>query len=107
VSSPFLVQLYYVILTLQLDQFLGSRSGAFASAIIYTNAYSLELKGVAVGATIVFIAGLIDDIVCLRARLKLLIQIIAVSIMIYYGVVADFLPNVWWDHTLEIAITFI
>ncbi len=80
---------------------------AFASAIIYTNAYSLELKGVAVGATIVFIAGLIDDIMCLRARLKLLIQIIAVSIMIYYGVVADFLPNVWWGYTLEIAITFI
>jgi UDP-GlcNAc:undecaprenyl-phosphate GlcNAc-1-phosphate transferase len=80
---------------------------AFASAIIYTNAYSLELKGVAVGATIVFIAGLIDDIMCLRARLKMLIQIIAVSIMIYYGVVADFLPNVWWGYTLEIAITFI
>ena len=27
---------------------------AFASTIIYTNSYSLELKGVAVGATIVF-----------------------------------------------------
>ncbi len=80
---------------------------AFASAIIYTNSYSLELKGVAVGATIVFIAGLIDDIVCLRARLKMFIQIIAVSIMIYYGVVADFLPNVWWGHVLEITITFI
>jgi UDP-GlcNAc:undecaprenyl-phosphate/decaprenyl-phosphate GlcNAc-1-phosphate transferase len=80
---------------------------AFASTIIYTNAYSLELKGVAIGATIVFVVGLIDDIVCLRARLKLLVQIIAVSIMIYYGVVADFLPNVWWGYTLEIAITFI
>ncbi|MCP4252398.1 MAG: undecaprenyl/decaprenyl-phosphate alpha-N-acetylglucosaminyl 1-phosphate transferase [Candidatus Scalindua sp.] len=80
---------------------------AFASTIIYTNSYSLELKGVAVGATIVFISGLIDDIVCLRARLKLIIQVIAVSIMIYYGVVADFLPNVWWGHVLEIAITFL
>ncbi|MCP4413217.1 MAG: undecaprenyl/decaprenyl-phosphate alpha-N-acetylglucosaminyl 1-phosphate transferase, partial [Gammaproteobacteria bacterium] len=80
---------------------------AFASTIIYTNSYSLELKGVAVGATIVFISGLIDDIVCLRARLKLIIQVIAVAIMIYYGVVADFLPNVWWGHVLEIAITFL
>ena len=80
---------------------------AFASTIIYTNTYSLELKGVAIGATIVFIAGLIDDIVCLRARLKLLIQLIAVSIMIYYGVVADFLPNVWWGYVLEITITFL
>jgi UDP-GlcNAc:undecaprenyl-phosphate GlcNAc-1-phosphate transferase len=80
---------------------------AFASTIIYTNSYSLGLKGVAVGATIVFITGLVDDIVFLRARLKLFIQIIAVSIMIYYGVVADFLPNAWWGHILEIAITFL
>lgn len=80
---------------------------AFASAIIYNNAYSLELKGIAIGATIVFIAGLIDDIICLPARLKLFVQIIAVSIMIYCGVAADFLPNVWWGYTLEIAITFI
>lgn len=80
---------------------------AFASAIIYTNSYSLELKGVAIGATIVFITGLVDDIVCLRARLKLFIQILAVSVMIYYGVVADFLPNTWWGQILEIAITFL
>ena len=80
---------------------------AFASTIIYNNAYSVELKGVAIGATIIFIVGLIDDIMCLRASLKLFIQVIAVSIMIYYGVVADFLPNVWWGHTLEVIITFI
>jgi len=80
---------------------------AFASTIIYTNSYSLELKGVAIGATIVFIAGLVDDIVFLRARLKLLIQIIAVSVMIYYGVIADFLPNTWWGQILEITITFL
>ena len=80
---------------------------AFVSAIIITNSYSLELKGVAIGATIIFIIGLIDDIVTLRARLKIIIQIIAVSIMIYYGVVADFLPNTWWGHFFEIAITFL
>ncbi len=80
---------------------------AFAGAIIYNNAYSVELKGVAVGATIIFIVGLIDDIMCLRARLKLLVQAIAVAIMIYYGVVADFLPNVWWGYILEVIITFV
>ncbi|MBC8555196.1 MAG: undecaprenyl/decaprenyl-phosphate alpha-N-acetylglucosaminyl 1-phosphate transferase [Candidatus Brocadiales bacterium] len=80
---------------------------AFASTIIYTNSYSLELKGVAIGATLIFITGLIDDIVDLRAGLKILIQIIAVSIIIRYGVVADFLPNTWWGHFFEIAITFL
>ena len=80
---------------------------AFASAIIYNHAYSVELKGIAVGATIVFITGLVDDIVCLRARFKLIAQVAAVSVIIYYGVVAEFLPNVWWCSILEIAITFI
>ena len=79
---------------------------AFASAIIFNNAYSVELKGIAVGATIVFIVGLIDDIVCLRASLKLFVQMIAVAIMIHYGVVADFLPNVWWGKLFETLITF-
>ena len=80
---------------------------AFASAVIITNSYSIELKGAAIGATIIFITGLIDDIVCLRAGLKLFIQAIAVSVMIYYGVVADFLPDTWWGHILEITITFL
>jgi UDP-GlcNAc:undecaprenyl-phosphate GlcNAc-1-phosphate transferase len=79
---------------------------AFASAIIYNNAFSVELKGVAVGATIVFIVGLIDDVKRLSAKLKLFVQMIAVAIMIHYGVVADFLPNVWWGKLLETLITF-
>ena len=80
---------------------------AFASTIIYNDAFSLELKGVAIGATIVFVTGLIDDANHLSANLKLFVQMIAVAIMIYYGVVADFLPNTWWGHILEIAITFL
>ncbi|ODS32130.1 MAG: putative glycosyltransferase [Candidatus Scalindua rubra] len=80
---------------------------AFASAIIYNNVFSLELKGVAIGATIVFIIGLIDDFKFLPAMLKLFIQVVAVSIMICYGVVVDILPNVWWGKSLEIVITII
>ncbi|MFQ5964876.1 MAG: glycosyltransferase family 4 protein [Candidatus Scalinduaceae bacterium] len=80
---------------------------AFASAIIYNDVFSLELKGIAIGATIVFFIGLIDDIRHLSATSKLFVQIIAVFIMIYYGVVADFLPNVWWGRLLEIFITVI
>ncbi len=78
---------------------------SFATAIIYNNVYSLGLKGIAIGATIIFVTGLIDDIIHLRAGLKLIVQIIAVSIMMYYGVVAEFLPNVWWGKLLEVMIT--
>ena len=106
---PFLIQLYSFILTLQLDQFLGSRSAvyiAFAGMIIYNDAFSLELKGVAIGATIVFVLGLIDDFKRVPAKLKLFVQMIAVAIMIHYDVVAHFLPDVWWGKLFEVLITF-
>jgi UDP-N-acetylmuramyl pentapeptide phosphotransferase/UDP-N-acetylglucosamine-1-phosphate transferase len=80
---------------------------AFAGTIIYNDVFSLELKGVAIGATIVFITGLIDDVYHLSAKLKLIVQMTAVAIMIHYGVVADFLPNVWWGKLFEVLITFL
>jgi UDP-GlcNAc:undecaprenyl-phosphate GlcNAc-1-phosphate transferase len=78
---------------------------SFAATILYNDVYSDELKGVAIGATIVFITGLIDDIVSLRASIKLIVQFVATFIMIQYGVVADFLPNTWWGRLFEIVIT--
>ncbi len=80
---------------------------AFAFAIIYNDVYSVEMKGIAISATIIFILGIIDDIKGLRATVKLAVQSIAIFIMISYGVVADFLPNTWWGHTCEIFITYI
>ncbi len=80
---------------------------AFAVTIIHNDVYSPELKGVAVGATIVFIMGLIDDIKSLPAILKLIVQLVATYVMIRYGVVADFLPNVWWGKFFEIVITML
>jgi len=79
---------------------------AFAGTIIYNDVFSLELKGVALGATIVFLVGLTDDVKRLSAKLKLFVQMVAVAIMINYGVVADFLPNVWWGKLFETLITF-
>ena len=80
---------------------------AFAIAILYNDVYSLELKGVAIGATIVFIMGLIDDVKSLPAKLKLLVQIGATMVMIQYGVAADFLPNTWWGKLGETVVTLI
>lgn len=80
---------------------------AFAGAILYNNVYSLELKGVAIGATIVFLMGLVDDVKSLPATLKLLVQIGATLVMVQYGVIADFLPNTWWGKLGEIVVTLI
>lgn len=80
---------------------------AFACSIIQNDVYSHELKGIAIGATIVFITGLIDDVKSLPAPLKLAVQVASVIIMIQYGVVADFLPNTWWGRSFEIIITIL
>ncbi len=80
---------------------------SFAFTIVYNNVFSFELKGVAIGATIIFLVELIDDIKPLPALVKLCFQTVAVSILIQYGVVADFLPNHWWCEILEIIITII
>lgn len=80
---------------------------SFSVTIIYNNVFSFELKGIAIGATLIFVVELIDDIRPLPALIKLLIQTLAVAIMIRYGVVADFLPNRWWGEMLEIIITII
>src|SRR4030067_927690 len=78
---------------------------AFAITIIHNDVYSLELKGVAIGATIVFIMGLIDDKKTLPAKLKLLVQIGATMVMIQYGVAADFLPNTCGGKLGETVVT--
>ncbi|MBI4378973.1 MAG: undecaprenyl/decaprenyl-phosphate alpha-N-acetylglucosaminyl 1-phosphate transferase [Nitrospinae bacterium] len=80
---------------------------AFASAVIFNFHFSLELKGIAIAATLVILAGLIDDVMGLSAKIKLIVQLIAVSIIMYYGVILSFMPPVWWGNLLEIILTYI
>ena len=80
---------------------------AFALAVIYNFHFSDELKGVAIGATLVMLAGLADDIIGLSAKIKLLIQLTAVSIMMYYGVVLSFMPDTLWGNIFEVLLTYI
>jgi len=67
--------------------------GAFALVILFNFSFSYELKGVALGSTLIFLLGLIDDIHPLPAKLKLLVQLVAVGILIRYNVVLTFLPD--------------
>ena len=67
--------------------------GAFAVTVLANFEFSLGLKGVAVGSTIVVTIGLIDDVADLPAWMKLLGQIAAASTAITYGVILDTLPS--------------
>jgi UDP-GlcNAc:undecaprenyl-phosphate GlcNAc-1-phosphate transferase len=69
--------------------------------------FSEELKGVALGATLVFAVGLLDDIWGLSARVRLIAQLLAVGILLKFGVVMSFLPQTLWGDAGEILITVI
>lgn len=79
--------------------------GAFALAVLRNFTFSVELKGVALGATLVFVLGVVDDLRELSARVKLLGQVVAVGILIKYGVVVSFLPDTTWGHAGEWLLT--
>jgi UDP-GlcNAc:undecaprenyl-phosphate GlcNAc-1-phosphate transferase len=66
---------------------------AFAATVLFNFSFSLQLKGVAVGATIVVVVGVLDDVYDLPARLKLLGQVLAAVVTMAYGVTLNVVPH--------------
>lgn len=65
------------------------------------------LSGIIIGATIILIIGLIDDIRDLSAQVRLGGQLLAALIIISFGVRLTFLPNNLLGNTGEIVLTLI
>jgi UDP-GlcNAc:undecaprenyl-phosphate/decaprenyl-phosphate GlcNAc-1-phosphate transferase len=81
---------------------------AFAATVLFNFTFSRELKGVALGATIIVAIGLLDDAIDVPARWKLLGQIAAVAVAMTYGVVLDTLPMSWfWSGPVNYALTLL
>ncbi|MDH5466627.1 MAG: undecaprenyl/decaprenyl-phosphate alpha-N-acetylglucosaminyl 1-phosphate transferase [Candidatus Aminicenantes bacterium] len=80
---------------------------SYVATIFLNFSFSAELKGVVLGGTVILIVGLIDDIRELSAVWKLMAQVLATSILIFYGVRLSFLPNNWWGITGEVILTLI
>jgi len=68
---------------------------AFAAAVLFNFNFSVQLKGVALGATIIVGVGVLDDLFDVAARFKLAGQIVAVAVAMAYGVVLDTIPAAW------------
>jgi UDP-GlcNAc:undecaprenyl-phosphate GlcNAc-1-phosphate transferase len=69
---------------------------AFVAGSLYRMDLSEALKGVLVGSTLIFITGLVDDLIRLRASLRLAIQLFACGLMMFrYGVILDLFPNLF------------
>jgi len=81
--------------------------GSYVATIIFNFNFSIELKGVVIGGTIILLIGLIDDIKHIPATWKLISQVLASSILILYGVRLSFLPSTWWGNAGEVILTVI
>ena len=68
---------------------------AFAATVLFNFSFSRQLKGVALGATLIVAIGVLDDIFDIPARWKLVGQVAAVFVAMAYGVVLDTVPTAW------------
>ena len=82
-------------------------AGTFALTLLYNFNFSLGLKGVVLGAGIVFFAGVIDDIFGLPAGVKLLVQIVATYVLIRFGVAFSFFPKTILGTLANHLLTFL
>ena len=72
-----------------------------------------QMRGILLGAAVIVVLGVVDDMTPLRARFKFLVQICAALIAVYHGVVIQVLtnPNIFSDELywtldwLEIPVT--
>ncbi len=67
---------------------------AFVVGSLYRMDLSHMLKGVLLGSSLIFLIGLLDDLIHLRASVKLIGQLLACGVMIFkYNVILDVFPS--------------
>lgn len=81
---------------------------AFAVTVLANFNFSLQLKGVALGASLVVAVGVLDDVVELPARVKLLGQVGGAIVAVLYGVTLHIVPS-WMPGfvALNMAVTLV
>jgi len=75
---------------------------AFIIVMLFGVQISQEILGIVIGACVIFLVGMLDDIYQLSPWVKLIGQGIAAAIAIYSGVVVDFVTNPF-DGPLELG----
>lgn len=79
----------------------------FGFSVGVNNLYSAEMKGIGIAALLILLIGLVDDIWKVPARIKLLGQVVACTIVVYSGVRLSFLPAGWLGDSIEVVLTFV
>jgi UDP-GlcNAc:undecaprenyl-phosphate GlcNAc-1-phosphate transferase len=80
---------------------------AFVAVLLINFHFSTEMKAILTGSLLIFLVGLIDDRWGLSARIRLLVQVIASLIVIFYGIRISFVPEYLGGVVTETIITII
>ena len=78
---------------------LMRETGGFRLELRALRIHGDQMKGILLGAVIIVVLGVVDDMTPLRAKFKFLVQICAALVAVYHGVVIEILtnPNVFSD----------
>ena len=81
---------------------------AYAVSILWNLEFSIELKAIAVGSSIILLMGVVDSWKGLPAWLRLLGQLIAASIVIFWGGASiTFIPHIPGERIMEVLLTYV
>ena len=71
----------------------------FVSAVLFFGNMDSQMKSILLGAVVLIILGVLDDIHALSAKLKLCVQVVAALIPILNGVTAYTIANPFVEHS--------
>ena len=81
--------------------------GFVLSVVLFADVAN-QMRGILLGAVIIVVVGVVDDITPLPALLKLVIQIAAALVAVAFGVRIEFLANpIWWSETMYLDLSFL
>ena len=66
---------------------------AFLLSVLVFAKIDRQMQGILLGATMIVVLGVMDDIMALNALPKLIVQILAAGIAVYHGCVIQFVSN--------------
>ena len=80
---------------------------AFTLAILANSILDRQVVAILLGATLLVVVGVVDDIVEVPAVIKMLAQLVAAGIVIGSGVVLTLFPQAWLGDAIDIVLTIV
>jgi len=80
---------------------------AFTLAVLANSILDRQVVAILLGATVLVLVGIVDDIVEVPAAIKMLAQLVAAGTVIGSGVVLTLFPEAWPGDAIDIALTIV